>query len=160
MLVTLFSSLGSLLFDYLFIDILSAPILENPGNLNSPNMEPGRHFPRKLRTKELRSSFKIQKDARVRVIPSRLTEAYRDAVTQFTLTRGDSSMMLNSWKERKLTRLTESPSDREYRKPETTTTTPVDLAEKLFYLLFDDILKERLKIKRRIEKENFDSLWG
>jgi hypothetical protein len=177
-LVTLFSSLGTLLLDYLFIDILSAPTAESdddspvPVSL-SPSLSPS---PSQVRVRVTRAKSTLKLDNEVRVVPRGLVTAHSEAALSFGQIMSGSEDRLktevthrNSIRMKRLTGFKSANPDLKNSLPSQSIKEVAPAPSQfplqpsgdlLLQSLFDDLEEERRKLKRESEKESFDSLWG
>lgn len=164
-LVTLFSSLGALLFDYLFIDVLSAPMIDSTKIIDNTNSHAVETSSSIMAPRMTRMTSSLKLNTEVRVVPSELVRAHSEAVSSFSQFLNDSDNQLredvrsrNSVRMKRLTQL-KPLSVSETRNVEPTTSI-MDPGDDLLMLLLQELLEERKKLKREHERESFDSVWG
>jgi hypothetical protein len=175
-LVTLFSSLGTLLLDYLFIDILSAPTAADSNDHSTPVSSFPSLSPPQGRVRVTRAKSTLKLDNEVRVVPHGLVAAHSEAVISFgQLMSGSEDHVKkeitnrNLIRMKRLTQMKSSNSELINSLPApvikempsaAAQLPPQQSGELLLQSLLQDLQEERKKLKRESEKESFDSLWG
>lgn len=184
--VTLFSSLGILLIDYLFIDILSAPTTASIKSANSPTIraqisrqllslggesvkqQPPSRLTRATST--LKDSLLLETE--VRILPPELIEAHAEAVSSFGSSLGETQekmkVKFEHRQSQRFGRLTQfqrqtskTSGENELRQPSLAEEKKDQLtSDELLTSLLIEIKEERGKFKRETERQTFDSLWG
>lgn len=191
-LVTLFSSIGTLLVDYLFIDILSAPTADSIkssapsiraqlskqylslGQSSSPAPSPNSNKVMRVSNSRLTRATSTLKDslltdAETRILPPELVEAYSEAVNSFGKSLEDTQEKMKLTSERKRTqRLTKVHSFQAKSFGKLTSDNVKSTSggkenmssDELLTSLLIELKEERSRIKREVERQAFDSIWG
>jgi hypothetical protein len=175
-MVTFFSSLGTLLLDYLFIDILSAPTAADSNDHSTPVSSSPSPSPSQGRVRVTRAKSTLKLDNEVRVVPHGLVTAHSEAVISFgQLMSGSEDHVKkevtnrNLIRMKRLTQMKSSNSELINSLPApvikempsaAAELPPQQSGELLLQSLLHDLQEERKKLKRGSEKESFDSLWG
>jgi hypothetical protein len=188
-LVTVFSSIANVFVDYLFISILSAPTAAETTSIEtttkdtlrvSSHVSPSSLFSPLPSTKDIPSSpstgaaavsrMSSSLQEQVRVVPHELIEAHSAAVNSFKQLVGEDRVKA----EIKLREFHKANRSTRLKLPSGQAPQPLSLSalsstvpvidttssEEILSSLLQDLLEERKKIRKPVEKESFDALWG
>jgi hypothetical protein len=186
-LVTVFSSIANVFVDYLFISILSAPTAAETTSIEtttkdtlrvSSHVSPSLFSPLPS-TKDIPSSpstgaaavsrMSSSLQEQVRVVPHELIEAHSAAVNSFKQLVGEDRVKA----EIKLREFHKANRSTRLKLPSGQAPQPLSLSalsstvpvidttssEEILSSLLQDLLEERKKIRKPVEKESFDALW-
>jgi hypothetical protein len=187
-LVTLFSSIGSLFIDFLFVDILSAPtagtVSSSPSSTTqqqpstdvvaiTPTLGSLHEDGIPVSGSKKRAKKTLLYEDEIRVVPHEFQEAHNAALsTAAELLEGTQETVKRSVESRKSVRLTRIQSQRQFGSSQQQQQPQLQLqsqqnnakevlgSEELLSSLLMDIKEERGKIKKEVDREAFDSLWG
>lgn len=167
----------NLLIDYLFIDILSAPLadslkISNENKTTKKTMPLDEKTPPHPLETSKRPTFResLLSDVHTRIVSASLIDAHSDALESFQGamrdTQNEVEKACQQRKSQRLNRLTRIKSTISGSQnidmvpaPVPLTQTGVDVDD-LFSALKEEIGEERSLIRRQHEKESFDAVWG